>query len=99
MSRTHKVTEALRGHFRPEFLNRIDEIIIFDRLQREEITTIVDLQLDRVRKRLAKQGLASSQTRHPTSPARSAQPRRARWQVRGWRRDHRRRQRRTRRLP
>ena len=45
------VTEALRSHFRPEFLNRIDEIIIFDRLKRDEITTIVDLQLDRVRKR------------------------------------------------
>jgi ATP-dependent Clp protease ATP-binding subunit ClpB len=56
------VTEALRGHFRPEFLNRIDEIIIFDRLQREEITTIVDLQLERVRKRLAKQGLALALT-------------------------------------
>ncbi|MES2997555.1 MAG: ATP-dependent chaperone ClpB [Verrucomicrobiota bacterium] len=52
------VLEALRGHFRPEFLNRIDEIVIFDRLQRDEISTIVDLQLDRVRKRLAKQGLA-----------------------------------------
>jgi ATP-dependent Clp protease ATP-binding subunit ClpB len=51
------VTESLRGHFRPEFLNRIDEIIIFDRLNREDLTTIVDLQLDRVRKRLAKQGL------------------------------------------
>ncbi|MGA0853765.1 MAG: AAA family ATPase, partial [Luteolibacter sp.] len=56
--REAKVNEALRGHFRPEFLNRIDEIIIFDRLAREEIATIVDLQLDRVRKRLAKQGLA-----------------------------------------
>jgi ATP-dependent Clp protease ATP-binding subunit ClpB len=56
--REAKVTEALRGHFRPEFLNRIDEIIIFDRLKREELTSIVDLQLDRVRKRLAKQGLA-----------------------------------------
>jgi ATP-dependent Clp protease ATP-binding subunit ClpB len=56
--REAKVTEALRGHFRPEFLNRIDEIIIFDRLQRDEITTIVDLQLTRVRQRLAKQGLA-----------------------------------------
>ncbi|MEP2776350.1 MAG: ATP-dependent chaperone ClpB [Luteolibacter sp.] len=51
------VTQALRGHFRPEFLNRIDEIVIFDRLGREDLTTIVDLQLDRVRKRLAKQGL------------------------------------------
>ena len=60
--REAKVTEALRGHFRPEFLNRIDETIIFDRLQREELTTIVDLQLDRVRKRLAKQGLALALT-------------------------------------
>ena len=60
--REAKVTEALRGHFRPEFLNRIDEIIIFDRLQREELTTIVDLQLDRVRKRLAKQGLGLALT-------------------------------------
>jgi ATP-dependent Clp protease ATP-binding subunit ClpB len=60
--REAKVTEALRGHFRPEFLNRIDEIIIFDRLKREEITTIVDLQLARVRKRLAKQGLALALT-------------------------------------
>jgi ATP-dependent Clp protease ATP-binding subunit ClpB len=56
--REAKVTDALRAHFRPEFLNRIDEIIIFDRLQRGEIATIVDLQLDRVRKRLARQGLA-----------------------------------------
>ncbi|MGD9419460.1 MAG: ATP-dependent chaperone ClpB [Verrucomicrobiota bacterium JB025] len=55
--REARVMEALRGHFRPEFLNRIDETIIFDRLKREEITTIVDLQLARVRKRLAKQGL------------------------------------------
>jgi ATP-dependent Clp protease ATP-binding subunit ClpB len=60
--REAKVNEALRGHFRPEFLNRIDEIIIFDRLVREEIATIVDLQLDRVRKRLSKQGLALALT-------------------------------------
>ncbi len=60
--REAKVTEALRGHFRPEFLNRIDEIIIFDRLQRGEITTIVDLQLARVRQRLAKQGLGLALT-------------------------------------
>jgi ATP-dependent Clp protease ATP-binding subunit ClpB len=60
--REAKVTGALRQHFRPEFLNRIDETIIFDRLQREELTTIVDLQLDRVRKRLAKQGMALALT-------------------------------------
>jgi len=52
------VMDALRAHFRPEFLNRIDETIIFDRLHREELTRIVDIQLGRVRQRLAKQGLA-----------------------------------------
>jgi len=52
------VLEILRGHFRPEFLNRVDEIIIFDRLQHAEFSLIVNLQLERVRKRLAKQGLA-----------------------------------------
>jgi ATP-dependent Clp protease ATP-binding subunit ClpB len=56
--REAKVLEALRAHFRPEFLNRIDETIIFDRLAREEITSIVDIQLTRLRQRLAKQGLA-----------------------------------------
>jgi ATP-dependent Clp protease ATP-binding subunit ClpB len=56
--REAKVTEALRRHFRPEFLNRIDETIIFDRLDRSELSRIVELQLERVRKRLAKQGLA-----------------------------------------
>ncbi|MEI7910234.1 MAG: AAA family ATPase, partial [Verrucomicrobiota bacterium] len=56
------VTDALRSHFRPEFLNRIDEIIIFDRLSRSDLTTIVDLQLERVRKRLAKQGLGLALT-------------------------------------
>ncbi len=60
--REAKVTETLRAHFRPEFLNRIDDIIIFDRLKREELSTIVDLQLSRVRKRLAKQGLGLALT-------------------------------------
>ncbi|MCF7731775.1 MAG: ATP-dependent chaperone ClpB [Akkermansiaceae bacterium] len=60
--REAQVTEALRHHFRPEFLNRIDEVIIFDRLDRSEITAIVDLQLERVRKRLAKQGLGLALT-------------------------------------
>jgi ATP-dependent Clp protease ATP-binding subunit ClpB len=55
--RNRRVLEALRDHFRPEFLNRIDEIIIFDRLTEEELTAIVDIQLARVRSRLAKQNL------------------------------------------
>ena len=53
--RDRRVQEALRGHFRPEFLNRIDEIIIFDRLDSSQITHIVDIQLQRLLDRLARQ--------------------------------------------
>ena len=60
--REAKVTDALRQHFRPEFLNRIDETVIFDRLERSELTAIVELQLKRVRKRLASQGLGLALT-------------------------------------
>src|ERR1700758_3841789 len=55
--RNRRVMEALRNHFRPEFLNRVDEIIIFDRLTEDELTKIVDIQLARVLKRLQQQGL------------------------------------------
>ncbi len=55
--RNRRVTEALRGHFRPEFLNRIDEIIIFDRLDDRQISSIVDIQLSRLLARLEKQNL------------------------------------------
>jgi ATP-dependent Clp protease ATP-binding subunit ClpB len=44
-----RVTEALHGQFRPEFLNRIDEIVIFNSLTLDEIKAIVDIQLDRLR--------------------------------------------------
>jgi len=47
-----KILEALRDHFRPEFLNRIDEIIIFNPLTPQDIEKIVDLQLKRVEQRL-----------------------------------------------
>jgi ATP-dependent Clp protease ATP-binding subunit ClpB len=60
--REAKVLDALRASFRPEFLNRVDETIIFDRLNREELTTIVTHQLERVRRRLAKQGLGLALT-------------------------------------
>jgi ATP-dependent Clp protease ATP-binding subunit ClpB len=55
--RNRRVMEALRNHFRPEFLNRVDEIIIFDRLTEDELTKIVDIQLTRVLRRLQHQGL------------------------------------------
>jgi ATP-dependent Clp protease ATP-binding subunit ClpB len=49
---TQKVLDALRAHFRPEFLNRLDEIIIFKALGKEEIKQIVDIQIERLRSRL-----------------------------------------------
>jgi len=48
-----KIREALRAHFRPEFLNRIDEIIVFNRLTQEDIKKIVDIQIGIVQKRLS----------------------------------------------
>lgn len=48
-----EVEEAVRAHFRPEFLNRLDEQIIFDRLNRADMSGIVEIQLKRLEKRLA----------------------------------------------
>jgi ATP-dependent Clp protease ATP-binding subunit ClpB len=48
-----QVMEVVRGHFRPEFLNRVDEIILFHRLKREHMGRIVDIQMGRLRKLLA----------------------------------------------
>ena len=47
-----RVNEALRGHFRPEFLNRLDETIIFHSLRQEELRQIVELQVQRLAGRL-----------------------------------------------
>jgi len=52
-----KVTDALKVHFRPEFLNRIDEVIVFHELTKEEVTQIVDLMIMRVQRQLEGQGL------------------------------------------
>jgi ATP-dependent Clp protease ATP-binding subunit ClpB len=48
-----EVMDAVQNHFRPEFLNRLDETIIFDRLSRSEMDGIVDVQLEHLRGRLA----------------------------------------------
>ena len=48
-----RVTGELKKVFRPELLNRIDEIIVFHKLEKEEILTIVDLQLKRLREQMA----------------------------------------------
>ena len=52
-----KVMEALKGHFRVEFLNRIDEVIVFHELTMDEVKEIVDLLLRRVRTQLESQSL------------------------------------------
>ncbi len=52
------VMEMVRGHFRPEFLNRLDEIVLFRRLQRSDMAAIVDIQLARLRKLLADRKIA-----------------------------------------
>jgi ATP-dependent Clp protease ATP-binding subunit ClpB len=51
------VLDALRGHFRPEFLNRVDETVIFDRLSETDLRKIVDIQVARLTQRLAAQKL------------------------------------------
>jgi ATP-dependent Clp protease ATP-binding subunit ClpB len=48
-----RVMEALREHFRPEFLNRVDEVIIFQSLSREQLVRIVEIQLEHLRRLLA----------------------------------------------
>jgi ATP-dependent Clp protease ATP-binding subunit ClpB len=53
-----KVMDALKEHFRPEFLNRLDDIIIFDVLAKEALTRIVDTQVEEVMKRLAHKRIA-----------------------------------------
>jgi ATP-dependent Clp protease ATP-binding subunit ClpB len=56
------VMGSLRSHFRPEFLNRIDEIVLFKPLTFVEIERIVDLQLDELRERLGEQRIALEAT-------------------------------------
>jgi ATP-dependent Clp protease ATP-binding subunit ClpB len=52
-----QVMAAVRAHFRPEFLNRLDEIVLFDRLSRKNMDGIVDIQLGILQKRLASRGI------------------------------------------
>jgi len=52
-----KVNDALKNHFKPEFLNRIDEVIVFHELTKDEVTEIVDLMIARTRTQLEALGL------------------------------------------
>jgi ATP-dependent Clp protease ATP-binding subunit ClpC len=58
-----KVQEALKAHFRPEFLNRIDEVVVFHELQLDEVVQIVDLMVKRVAEQLEGQGIGLELTR------------------------------------
>jgi len=57
-SHTGDYEEAIRQSFKPEFINRLDDIVIFDRLDREQIGAIVDLQVARLVTRVAERGIA-----------------------------------------
>src|SRR5687767_3422862 len=52
------VLQVLRDHFKPEFLNRIDDIVVFKQLGREQIAMIIDVQLEKLRKTLEERGIA-----------------------------------------
>ncbi len=61
-----RVMDALRQHFRPEFLNRVDEIVIFHRLEREHLRDIADIQLNHLRQLLAKRHVTLALTEAAT---------------------------------
>ncbi len=52
------VTQVLREHFKPEFLNRVDDVVIFHRLSRDQISQIVDVQLERLRQMLHERNIS-----------------------------------------
>ncbi len=65
--RRDEVMAIVRAHFKPEFLNRLDDIVVFHSLTAKDLTAIVDIQLERLRKRLADRRLAlevTDQARH-----------------------------------
>ncbi|HMM80413.1 MAG TPA: ATP-dependent chaperone ClpB [Pyrinomonadaceae bacterium] len=51
------VVQILRDHFKPEFLNRIDDIVVFDQLSKEQIASIIDVQLEKLRAMLDERGI------------------------------------------
>jgi len=57
-TRRERVMDVVRATFKPEFLNRLDDVIMFDALSTEDLTRIVDLQVDKLARRLADRQLA-----------------------------------------
>jgi ATP-dependent Clp protease ATP-binding subunit ClpB len=80
--RRESVMMAVRAHFKPEFLNRLDDIVVFHALTVDDLGSIVDIQLDRLRQRLAERRLALEVTgparmwlsRHGYDPVYGARP-------------------------
>ncbi|MBA2476829.1 MAG: AAA family ATPase, partial [Actinobacteria bacterium] len=66
MTSNIRTPEAMRDHFRPEFLNRLDEIVEFRALTREQLRAIVELQLERLRERLAERRIGLELTHEAT---------------------------------
>ena len=56
--RDDAVMSVVRSHFKPEFLNRLDDVVVFRSLSTEELTSIVDIQVDRLAQRLSQRRLA-----------------------------------------
>jgi ATP-dependent Clp protease ATP-binding subunit ClpC len=63
-----RVMGELKKVFRPEFLNRIDDVIVFHKLQKEEIKTIVELLLKRIREQLVEKELQLNLTEAAEAP-------------------------------
>ncbi len=55
---TSRIEQALRAHFRPEFLNRVDDTIVFHRLSKDDLRQIVDIQLTRLTEMLGERGIS-----------------------------------------
>ena len=75
------VRTELRAHFRPEFLNRVDDIIIFHSLDEKQLAQIVDIQLHRLEKRLAQQQLTLDVDRSAKTTHRQGRLRPAIWRA------------------
>ena len=60
--RRDSVMVAVRDAFKPEFLNRLDDVLVFDQLGRDDLTRIVDIQINRLRRRLADRRIALTVT-------------------------------------
>ncbi len=72
MTSNIRSAEAMREHFRPEFLNRIDEIVVFDALDKEQLAEIAELQLERLRARLAERRALARANRRGEGGARGS---------------------------